>query len=41
LLRSRFAYDAFCAHTDMRRHDDSLPARHGLTLMRKFHELRT
>lgn len=41
VLRSQFGYDAFCAHTDMLRHDDILPARHGLTLMRKFSELRT
>lgn len=41
LLRKNFGYDAFCLHTRMARHDDILPTRHGVTLMKKFVELRT
>jgi predicted O-methyltransferase YrrM len=40
-LRKDFGYDAFCAHTDVRRNDARLPFRHGLTVMKKFVELRT
>lgn len=40
-LRKQFGYDAFCLHTRMARHDDILPTRHGVTLMKKFVELRT
>lgn len=40
-LHKEFGYDAFCAHTDMRRSDERLHARHGVTLMKKFRELRT
>lgn len=32
-------YDAFMLHTDMRRHDEAFPMRHGLTLMQKFKPL--
>lgn len=40
-LRKNFGYDAFCLHTRMARHDEILPTRHGVTLMKKFVELRT
>ena len=40
-LRRDFGYDAFCVHTDVRRNDDRLPFRHGVTLMKKFVELKT
>lgn len=40
-LRQEFGYDAFCAHVDVRRNDERLPYRKGLTLMKKFFELRT
>ena len=32
----RMGYDAICLHTNMDRHDDRLPFRHGLTVMKKF-----
>ena len=41
LLRKQFGYDAFCLHTRMTRHDEILSTRHGVTLMKKFVELRT
>jgi predicted O-methyltransferase YrrM len=40
-LRKDFGYDVFCAHTDVRRNDERLPFRHGVTLMKKFVELKT
>lgn len=40
-LRKELGYDVFCAHPDLARHDARLPYRHGLTLMKKFSELRT
>lgn len=41
LLRSQFGYDAISLHADVRRSDERLPFRHGLTLMKKHFELRT
>jgi predicted O-methyltransferase YrrM len=41
VLQREFGYDAFCAHTDVRRNDARLPYRHGVTLMKKFVELKT
>lgn len=35
----RIGYDAICFHTQMKRHDDSFPFRHGITLMAKFKHL--
>lgn len=35
----RLGYDAFCLHTDMAVHDETLPARHGVTVMTKFRPL--
>jgi len=32
----RMGYDAICFHTRMDRHDEKLPFRHGLTIMKKF-----
>jgi hypothetical protein len=32
-------YDAVCFHTEMDRHDDELPYRHGLTIMQKHKRL--
>jgi predicted O-methyltransferase YrrM len=40
-LRRDFGYDAFCFHTDVRRNDDRLPFRHGVTVMKKYVELKT
>lgn len=39
-LRRDFGYDAICLHTDVRRNDERLPFRHGLTVMKKFSELK-
>jgi hypothetical protein len=32
----RMGYDAICFHTRMDRHDEKLPFRHGITIMKKF-----
>jgi len=37
----RIGYDAICFHTQMKRHNDSFPFRHGITLMAKFRHLTT
>jgi hypothetical protein len=39
-LRRDFGYDALCYHTDLARNDERLPFRHGLTVMKKFTELK-
>jgi FkbM family methyltransferase len=39
-LRKQFGYDAFCGHAHVRRAGDK-PQQHGLTLMKRFFELRT
>jgi len=41
VLRQQFGYDAFCANLDVRRNDERLPYRHGITLMKKFSTLST
>jgi predicted O-methyltransferase YrrM len=33
-------YDALCLHSKPDRHDDTMPYRHGLTIMKKFNPLR-
>lgn len=35
----RMGYDAFSLHPDIDRHDDALPFRHGITVMRRFSPL--
>jgi hypothetical protein len=37
----RLGYDALCCHTRMDRHDETLPFRHGLTILKKFVPLAT
>ena len=39
-LRRDFGYDAICFHTDVRRNDARLPFRHGVTVMKKYVELK-
>ena len=35
----RAGYDAFCLHSKHDRHDENMPFRHGLTIMKKFKRL--
>jgi hypothetical protein len=37
----RMGYDGICFHTQMCRHDEALPFRHGVTIMKKFAPLTT
>jgi hypothetical protein len=40
-LRRDFGYDAICLHTPLDRNDERLPLRHGVTVMKKYAEMKT
>jgi predicted O-methyltransferase YrrM len=40
-LRRDFGYDAICLHTPLNRNDERLPFRHGVTVMKKYAEMKT